>query len=655
MNNSDICLVYMPYSMLHFPPFGISLLQAEAEAQGLCSSIADARFWFADRIELSQYVGLCMATPFMLGEYTFSGAAFPGFNPEFQNFLELELSQHPNIEMAVSWFLDNKPNLWELLWKLREEAERFIPEAAERILAFGPRIVGCSSSFQQHCASLALLRKIKEWSPGTVTVMGGANCEGEMGRSTIRLFPWIDHVFSGDGDRFFTQFCRQILGKGKGIASERRPPGIISRCDLSPTDAAAPHPVSICEDLNHTPLPDFRIYFEALRTSRHAARIYPSLLVETSRGCEWGEKKRCTFCAVNGLRTTCRKKSSERVLQELWELRQRHGLTTITLTDSMLDAHHHDSWVAGLSKDDDQGYRFFAETAARLNPAQVRRLARTGFRRIQPGIESLHDGALRLLGKHSTAIQNVALLKYAMENGIVVLWNILCHIPGEKATWYLEMKNLIPMLTHLQSPMTLASIRFDRYSPYHDHPSAFGLNLSPLRAYRFLYPIGEEDLAGLANYFEDANRIYSENFEEHGIDELRGAILDWQQIFGQYGNSAQRVRLTARDDGETTEIMDSRPYARRERITLTGLHRFVHQLCAMPMSRTSIIRNLERRMPKSIDQPEIDAAIRDLEESRLLLFMSGKYLSLALHEPVRPLPEKRDFLVGCNIRGFLVR
>ncbi|MBN2439441.1 MAG: RiPP maturation radical SAM C-methyltransferase [Deltaproteobacteria bacterium] len=654
MKAADLCLVYMPYSMLHFPPFGISILHAEAEAQGLRSTIADARFWFADRIELHEYVGLTMPTPFMLGEYTFSRAAFPGFNPDYPGFLASELPRHPNIEMAVGWFLDKNAGLREVLEKIREKAERFIPEAAERILALGPRIVGCGSSFQQHCASLALLRKIKEWSPDTVTVMGGANCEGAMGRAAARLFPWVDRVCSGDGDRVFIQFCRQVLKNGKDSVSASLP-GMLSCGDLSPSDTAFPDTAIACEDMDHTPIPDFRPFFETLRTSRHASEIHPSLLVETSRGCRWAQKKRCSFCAVNGMRTRYRIKSSERVLRELREQNQRYGLANITLTDSMLEVRRIGSWLGRLSAGEDRQYRFFAETAACLNQAQVRRLARAGFSRIQPGIESLDDRALRLLGKHSTAIQNVALLKYAMENGIAVLWNILCHIPGEKPEWYAEMAGLIPLLTHLQPPMMLASIRFDRFSPYHDNPSAFGLRLSPLRAYRYLYNVPDGNLAQLANYFEDTTRIHTEDFEEHGIGELRMAVLEWQQVFGLHQDSVRSVRLTARDDGERTEIVDLRPQAPRERITLTKLHHFVHLQCASPMSRESIARNLERRMSKRIDPMEIDAVIRDLEESRLLLVMSGKHLSLALREPVRPLPKQRDFLVGCNIRGYLVR
>ena len=42
--------------------------------------------------------------------------------------------------------------------------------------------------------SLALLRRVKELDPSVVTMLGGANCEAEMGWAAIRAFPWVDFV-----------------------------------------------------------------------------------------------------------------------------------------------------------------------------------------------------------------------------------------------------------------------------------------------------------------------------------------------------------------------------------------------------------------------------------------------------------------------------
>src|SRR5207244_4488072 len=74
-----------------------------------------------------------------------------------------------------------------------------------------PAIVGFTSVFQQHVASLALARRLKTARPSTYVVFGGANCEGVMGAENLRQFPWIDAVVSGEADHVFPALVRQVL------------------------------------------------------------------------------------------------------------------------------------------------------------------------------------------------------------------------------------------------------------------------------------------------------------------------------------------------------------------------------------------------------------------------------------------------------------
>src|SRR3954454_17752260 len=98
---------------------------------------------------------------------------------------------------------------------VRGHCVAYVEHLADAIVARRPRIVGCSSVFQQHCASLALLKRIRELKPDTVLLMGGANCEGEMGVETVRTFPWVDCVVSGEADGMFPELCRTLLAQGR--------------------------------------------------------------------------------------------------------------------------------------------------------------------------------------------------------------------------------------------------------------------------------------------------------------------------------------------------------------------------------------------------------------------------------------------------------
>src|SRR5205823_3286143 len=192
----------------------------------------------------------------------------------------------------------------QMRW-VRKQCNAYIDRLADNIVAHGPRIVGCSSVFQQHCASLALLKRIRELSPQTVLLMGGANCEGEMGVETLRAFSWVDCVVSGEADEIFADLCRVLLAHGRTVDPSALPYGAISQAHLrNPlsvvSENGAQPPRLEVHDMDALPVPDYDHYFATLRASTLSHLIQPGLLVESSRGCWWGEKSHCTFCGLNG-------------------------------------------------------------------------------------------------------------------------------------------------------------------------------------------------------------------------------------------------------------------------------------------------------------------------------------------------------------------
>src|SRR6185503_12803258 len=87
----------------------------------------------------------------------------------------------------------------------------FLEECLEEVVAARPRLVGFTSVFQQHVASLALARRIKRALPETFIVFGGANCEGPMGAETVRQFPFVDAAVSGEADLVFPELVGRVL------------------------------------------------------------------------------------------------------------------------------------------------------------------------------------------------------------------------------------------------------------------------------------------------------------------------------------------------------------------------------------------------------------------------------------------------------------
>src|SRR5882757_632268 len=114
---TGIVLVNMPFCPVERPSLALGLLKSILAADGLPSTILYPNMWFLEYVGVADY----------------------------------SIFEHsPNEDALVDWVVD-------------------------RILQEAPAIVGCTSTFQQHVASLAVLRRLRERAPQIVTLMGGAN------------------------------------------------------------------------------------------------------------------------------------------------------------------------------------------------------------------------------------------------------------------------------------------------------------------------------------------------------------------------------------------------------------------------------------------------------------------------------------------------
>ena len=336
----------------------------------------------------------------------------------------------------------------------------FVERCVDEILASVPRIVGFSSSFQQHAASLAVAKRLKERAPQTIVLFGGANCEGDMGRETVAAFEFVDAVVSGEGDAIVPVLVERLLrGSCRGIY-----PAYTCAAMRANRPANAPAIV----DLDALPYPDFSDYFAALPD---VAAAETRLNIETSRGCWWGQKHHCTFCGLNGSAMAYRKKSPKRAVDELEALARTYGVRRFAATDNILDAGYFTTALADLARRD-LGIELFYETKANLREAQIRALADAGVRSIQPGIESLSTPVLVLMRKGVSALRNVQTLKWCRAAGIAVTWNVLYGFPGESPDDYRAMEALVPLLAHLTPPSYVGRLRLDRYSPMYEAPAS---------------------------------------------------------------------------------------------------------------------------------------------------------------------------------------
>jgi ribosomal peptide maturation radical SAM protein 1 len=643
----DICLVCMPDCPVTLPAIGLGLLSAILKDAKFAVKTHYANLWFADVIGLERLRILRRTrVEDLAADWLFSGPAFRcDAPPPPDGYLERLVERNSSLRRR------GKDETFLILREMREKAERFIDVAAERILEHQPRIVGCTSTFQQHVASLAVMRRIREFAPDVVTLMGGANCETVMGRATHRAFAWVDYIVSGEADELIVPLCRMIVSEGRDVPIARLPTGVFAPLHRStgyPEVADGDGvPRASVTSLANVPIPDYDDYFEQLDAASLRGSVQPAIPFESSRGCWWGERSHCTFCGLNGLSMNFRSKNAEIVLNEVETLHQRYRATSFHAVDTIIDMRYFDSLLPALA-DRKLPLGIFYETKANLKRRHVELMRDAGILWVQPGIESLNTNVLKAIGKGLTAVQNVLLLKLARQAGLRLTWTNLLGLPNEQDEWYAESAAWLPLISHFQ-PGGLNWLRYDRYSPYYTRAKQYGYELAPAELYSEIYPLPAEELSDIAYFFERRGRTVrpkldggdgARNLADQEVPDdgpgktaYRQAILDWQVAWAKEIPVLQCMNI----DGVLC-IEDTRAVAPARETTVEGLaSEVVLLLTDEALTRAQLCARLQKA--KLAAAPAVvNDAVDALIQRKLALELDDKIVSLVLFAPLPPIP-----------------
>lgn len=626
---SDVTLINMPYGPLFVPSMGLGLLKAALSRCGIGSRTYYFNLQFAAIIGEKLYLKIQDETyPYdLVGEWTFTGALQEEVSEsEVQAYVEQVLRGHGRIRPHSYASLEPySETLIQQIVAVRQTAEAFVETCLQQVIEQQPRIVGFTSTFQQQVASLALARRIKSLLPETFIVFGGPNCEGVMGQEMIRQYDFIDAVVSGEADFVFPELVQRVLAARpltdlSGVFSRARP---ASRTALPMLNELPGKPPMI-EDLDVLPIPEFDEYFDEFDRQFNGNSRKPSLLFETSRGCWWGEKHHCTFCGLNGGTMTFRSKTAQRAMDELTYLTERHPGHSVNVVDNILDMTYFKDFVPLLAERQ-LGLNLFYEVKANLRKDQLRLLHQAGITAIQPGIESLSDQVLQIMRKGVKALQNIQLIKWCKELGITPYWHLIWGFPGESAQEYEQMRELIPLLTHLPPPNGSGPIRVDRFSPNFDQSAELGLmNLSPYPAYQHVYRLKRDALMNLSYYFTFEHRDDVDVLSY--VKPFLKEVMQWRRC---HGESA----LIQMDKGNRLLIWDWRPIAKQALTVLTGHRKFAYQACDQMRTARQVMELWQKESGASITLANFDEALEELTASGLMIKRDELFLALALPAP----------------------
>jgi len=607
-----LALLNMPFAALDSPALGLTQLKSVVDAEFAgridCEVLypnLDFAHWLGG---IDRYSGAMTLEGLTsgIGEWFFRQAAFPEAPDTIDDYFRRYQFGTPDAKRAVRQIVDEK----------RPKVETFLDDMIDRYRLDQADLVGFTSFFSQNVASLAMARRLKLRRPEIVTLVGGPNCEAGMGQRLIREVPYLDWVFSGPALISLPLFLEAWLA---GRAEDTPIDGVFS-CGNQPSwQAGAIGTIGRDRPLDEVVEIDYEPFLATVERAFPGGEIKPLLFFETSRGCWWGQRSHCSFCGLNGDSLEFRAMSPERAVPYIRALfRWAKRVRRFDAVDNIMPKSYPTEVLPKLEGPPDT--RLFYEVRADLSAETLAVLARAGVRVVQPGIEALNTGTLKLMGKGMTAFRNVQFLKDCLGNDVFPIWNLLVGFPGEGPDSYAKYVEDIPLLVHLPPPGGVFPVRFDRFSPYFHKKEAYGLKLKPFDYYGLAYPFSQEAIEELAYYFLDheGESAYLRHVTDWLVP-MRERFAAWHARWYDPG-SMPPPRLHRLPDGR---VYDSR-FGTVERHCLS-------------VAEDALLRRLDAPVGRQALPDDLAPALEGLLARRLLFGERGRLMSLILAvEPPEP-------------------
>ena len=222
-------------------------------------------------------------------------------NAEVYNIIQ----HHPNRSKILDFFFagtrSDEVNAW---------INDFVESAVDQILQWKPKYIGFSLfTYASRSSCLEFCRRIKQLSPETKIVVGGAGClESFAGPGTfageLRMLGLIDYHIRGDGEHALYQL---LIGNDSY-------PGINSETWREITN----------EELQQLPFPNYDDY----DFSQYEKKL---IGIHGSRGCV----RACTFCDYIANWTKFQWRTAENIFEEMQTQYKKYGMRSFKFSDTL--------------------------------------------------------------------------------------------------------------------------------------------------------------------------------------------------------------------------------------------------------------------------------------------------------------------------------
>ena len=604
-----ICLVSTPWPLFKRPSIQLGSLKSFLNKHLPDTRVDVAHLYLKVAYAIGYDVYQAISKRTWLAESVYAALLYPQRADSIERLFRKQASRNPVLK-SVDFKI------------LVQETKNATHAAIQQIDWKGIGLVGFSVCLCQLTSSLYAARLIKKISPEIITVFGGSTVSNPSCKEYLQVFEEIDVIVNGEGELPLLRLLEH-LGKQDNIETAHSIDGVVTR---GSHDNSVPL-FSQLADLEDLTTPDYDDYFKTLNLFAPEKRFFPTLPVESSRGCWWKgevvEKKHngCAFCNLNLQWSGYRKRDSAKVVQDIDTLTERHQTLSVAFMDNVLPASSSDTLftrLGRLGKD----LQMFSEIRASTPMKTLGKMRSAGMNEVQVGIESLSSKLLKKMSKGTTVIQNMEIMKNCESLGLRNSSNLILHFPGSDEADVAETMQNIEFAMCFR-PLKPVNFWLGLGSPVWQYPRQFRIqSLSNHPYYHTLFPkdVTKNVMFTIQTYRGDRLR------QQKLWKPVEKKIQAWKSFYADIHKQAFAEPILSFQDGESFLIIRQRrlnadPIQHR----LTGNSREIYLFCGK-------IRSLRRILLQFSDLPEdkLLPFLRMMTAKGLMFEEQGRYLSLAI-------------------------
>jgi len=292
-------------------------------------------------------------------------------------------------------------------------------EVIEETASFKPDIIGLTSTTPFFHTVERLAEGLEAKLPNIPKVIGGQHITVLKEKAFSRHYKY---GFIGEADNSWPEFL-ECFSRGKSISSVQ---GLLYRDGDEVRFTGKPPPVT---DVDGIPFPSRHLlpmnkYF--IGTMKGRKNFSP---IMTIRGCPF----KCIFCSTQVFGKSLRKRSPQKVVEEIKSVIDTYGITHfIFLDDTLTLDRKHFNEICDLILENKLNITFEGSTRANLvDESLVAKMAKAGMIRISFGLESVNEGIRKIMRKEVPLESYSEANRLTNKYGIETLNSCMIGLPGE--------------------------------------------------------------------------------------------------------------------------------------------------------------------------------------------------------------------------------